>query len=48
MSKANRLLPGAKKSCSEGSFSGGAGVIEMGAVVDKVGSRIGVLAAHFL
>jgi hypothetical protein len=32
----DKIPPGAKKSCSEGSLSGGAGAIEMGAVVDKV------------
>ncbi len=33
------MPPGAKKSCREGRFSGGAGVIEMGAVVDNVWGR---------
>jgi len=32
-----RMPPGAKKSWRFGRFSGGAGVIEMGAEVDKVG-----------
>ena len=41
-----RMPPGAKKSCRFGRFSGGAGVIEMGAEVDNVADLRVLLAAR--
>jgi hypothetical protein len=40
------MPPGAKKSWRFGRFSGGAGVIEMGAVVDNVWFRAGYCGAE--